>query len=160
MIAARTIGLIWRLIIAVPAVANEPTGASAGPAGFDMIGTWSGRNDTIGDVFGLRTRPRTGEITEQTDRRFRGYFSYDGGRVDFFGIVYPDDASFTWVSPQSKGTVHGRILSPERIAACYAEAGAEATAGCSDLTRLSRTPKREPRPEVPKPPMVAPWPKP
>ena len=142
------------------ASANEPAAATAGAAGFNMIGTWSGRNDTIGDVFGLRTRPRTVQITEQTDRRFRGYFTYDAGRVDFFGIVYPDDVSFTWVSPQSRGTVQGRILSRDRIAACYAEAGAEATAGCSDLTRTSATPVVEPRPETANPPKVAPSPKP
>ncbi|MDX2290309.1 MAG: hypothetical protein NW217_16010 [Hyphomicrobiaceae bacterium] len=102
-----------------------------------LIGTWSGQNNTIGNIFGLRSRPRTVEITEQTDRRFRGHFVYEGGRVDFFGIVFPDDVSFAWVSTSSKGSVQGRILAPDRIAACYVEGGAEATAGCSDLTRAA-----------------------
>lgn len=142
------------------AYAHETAAPAPAPVGLSMVGTWSGRNDTIGDLFGLRTRPRTVQITEQTDRRFRGYFIYDAGRVDFFGIVYPDDVSFTWVSPQSKGYVHGRVIAPDRIAACYAESGAEATAGCSDLTRTSNIPETLPRPAVAKPPMVAPWPKP
>ncbi|MDH4981360.1 hypothetical protein [Hyphomicrobium sp. D-2] len=112
--------------------------ASAGHALADvpnLVGTWSGKNDTIGDVFGLRSRDRTVHITEQTDRRFRGYFTYEDGRKDFFGIIFPDDVTFAWVSRTSKGEVHGRILAPDHIAACYVEGGAEATAGCSDLKR-------------------------
>jgi len=105
-----------------------------------LVGTWSGKNDTIGDIFGLRTRQRTVHITEQTDRRFRGYFTYEGGRKDFFGIVFPDDTSFAWVSPTSKGEVHGRILAADHIAACYVEGGDEATAGCSDLKRTDSKP--------------------
>jgi hypothetical protein len=98
------------------------------------------------------------QITEQTDRRFRGYFTYEGGRVDFFGIVFPDNGTFAWASPQSKSTVQGRILAAERIAACYVEGGAEATAGCSDLTRTSNTPERAPKPAIANPPVVPPWP--
>ncbi len=130
--------MILRSLAAVLAgllVALGCAGAAEGPAIPNLIGTWSGQNHTIGNVFGLRTRLRTVEITEQTDRRFRGHFVYEGGRVDFFGIVFPDDVSFAWVSPSSKGTVQGRILGPDHIAACYVEGGAEATAGCSDLTR-------------------------
>jgi hypothetical protein len=105
-----------------------------------LVGTWTGKTDSIGDVYGLRTRERTVHITEQTDRRFRGYFIYEAGRRDFFGIVFPDNVSFAWVSPASKGEVQGRILAPNHIAACYIEAGAEATAGCSDLTRTGKIP--------------------
>lgn len=111
--------------------------ADAGP---NMIGTWSGKTNTIGDIHGLRTRDRTVHITEQTDRRFRGYFVYEAGRKDFFGIVFPDNVSFAWVSPTSKGEVHGRILGPDHIAACYIEAGEQATAGCSDLARTDKKP--------------------
>jgi hypothetical protein len=106
----------------------------------NLVGTWSGKTDSIGDKFGLRTRERTVHITEQTDRRFRGYFEYEAGRKDFFGIVFPDNVSFAWVSTTSKGEVHGRILAPDHIAACYIEPGPEATAGCSDLTRSSEKP--------------------
>lgn len=106
----------------------------------NLVGTWDGNADTIGDIHGLRTRRRTIHITEQTDRRFRGYFTYDEGRRDFFGIIYPDNVTFTWVNPKSKGYNHGHIFGPDRISACYVEAGPEATAGCSDLKRTSTTP--------------------
>ena len=105
-----------------------------------LIGTWDGNADTIGDIYGLRSRRRTVHIFEQTDRRFRGYFTYDEGRRDFFGIIYPDNVTFTWVNPQSKGYNQGHIFSADHISACYVEAGPEATAGCSDLTRISTTP--------------------
>ena len=105
-----------------------------------LVGTWSGKTDSIGNIYGLRTRDRTVHITEQTDRRFRGYFVYEAGRKEFFGIVFPDNVSFAWVSPTSKGEVHGRILGPDHIAACYIEAGEQATAGCSDLKRTDEKP--------------------
>lgn len=105
-----------------------------------LVGTWTGKTDSIGDIYGLRTRPRTVHIVEQTDRRFRGYFSYEGGRRDFFGIVFPDNTSFAWTSTAAKGVTEGRILGADHIAACYVEAGAEATAGCSDLTRTDKKP--------------------
>lgn len=105
-----------------------------------VVGTWSGKTNSIGNVYGLRTRDRTVHITEQTDRRFRGYFVYEDGRKDFFGIVFPDNISFAWVSPASKGQVQGRILTPDHIAACYVESGENATAGCSDLTRTDKKP--------------------
>ncbi|RUO98178.1 MAG: hypothetical protein EKK30_13665 [Hyphomicrobium sp.] len=119
------------IVLACPAMADD------GPS---LIGTWTGKTNTIGDVHGLRTRDRTVHITEQTDRRFRGYFVYEDGRKDFFGIVFPDNVSFGWVSPASKGQVQGRILSADHIAACYLESGEQATAGCSDLMRTSAKP--------------------
>ncbi len=106
----------------------------------NLIGTWDGNADTIGDIHGLRSRRRTIHIVEQTDRRFRGYFVYDEGRRDFFGVIYPDNKTFTWVNPKSKGYNHGNILGPDRIGACYVEAGADATAGCSELTRVDPKP--------------------
>ena len=101
----------------------------------NFVGTWSGKTNSIGNVFGLRTRDRTVHITEQSDRRFRGYFDYEAGHKDFFGIIFPDNQTFSWVTTTSKGIVQGRILAPDHIAACYLEPGEEATAGCSDLTR-------------------------
>jgi hypothetical protein len=100
-----------------------------------LLGSWSGKNNTISDKKGLLTRERTVTITEQTDRRFRGHFIYADGRKDFFGVIYPDNVSFTWVASDSKGYNHGRILGPDRISACYVEPGEEATAGCADLAR-------------------------
>lgn len=102
----------------------------------NIVGTWIGENQTISDKKGYRDwGTKIIEITEQTDRRFRGQFSYEGGTVKFFGVIYPDNVSFTWVSPGSKGYNHGRILAADRMSACYVESGEEATAGCADLSR-------------------------
>lgn len=103
-----------------------------------LVGTWSGDNHTISDKKGLKTWKKTITITEQTDRRFRGHFVYSAGRKDFFGVVYPDNQTFTWVASDSKGYNHGKILAPDRIAACYVEPGEEATAGCAELVREAR----------------------
>ena len=116
---------------------NTSARADDGP---NLVGTWTGKTNSIGDKFGLRTRDRTVHITEQTDRRFRGYFEYEDGRKDFFGIVFPDDVTFSWVSTTSKGYVQGRLMGTDRMAACYVESGPEATAGCSDLVRTGAKP--------------------
>jgi hypothetical protein len=112
------------------AVAGEPEALP------NLVGTWAGENRTVSDkkgykVWGLKTV----EITEQQDRRFRGHFTYPEGVKHFFGVIYPDNTSFTWVASDSKGYNHGRILGPDRIGACYVESGAEATAGCAELVR-------------------------
>ncbi|MCH9807184.1 MAG: hypothetical protein K0U74_05570 [Alphaproteobacteria bacterium] len=112
-----------------------------------MVGTWQGENHTISDKKGLRTWKKTIHITEQTDRRFRGHFTYSAGTKKFFGVVYPDNVSFSWVASDSKGYNHGRILGPDRITACYVESWEEATAGCADLQRTSKKPLVEKAPE-------------
>lgn len=102
----------------------------------NLVGTWVGENRTVSDQKGYRDwGTKTVEITEQRDRRFRGHFTYAGGTKHFFGVIYPDDVTFTWVASDSKGYNHGRVLGPDRISACYVEAGEEATAGCADMTR-------------------------
>ena len=104
----------------------------------NLIGTWVGDNKTISDKKGMKTWKKTVQITEQTDRRFRGHFVYSAGRKDFFGVIYSDNTSFTWVASDSKGYNHGRILGTDHIAACYVEPGEEATAGCADLKREAK----------------------
>lgn len=102
----------------------------------NLVGTWVGENRTVSDKKGYQVwGTKTVEITEQQDRRFRGHFTYPAGTKSFFGVIYPDNISFTWVASDSKGYNHGRILGPDRIAACYVESGPDATAGCADLTR-------------------------
>lgn len=125
-------------VLPVLAIVALPDAVRAGDVIPNLVGTWEGDNNTISDKKGMKTWKKTVEITEQTDRRFRGHFVYSDGRKDFFGVIYPDNASFSWVSTDSKGYNHGRILGPDRIAACYVESGAEATAGCADLTRLPK----------------------
>ncbi len=112
-------------------VAAEPQGDVP-----NLVGTWSGENHTISDKKGLKTWKKTIQITSQTDRRFRGYFDYSAGRKEFFGVVYPDNVSFSWVASDSRGYNHGRLLDGgNRMAACYVESGLDATAGCADLVR-------------------------
>ena len=95
-----------------------------------------GENRTVSDKKGfLVWGEKTVEITEQQDRRFRGHFTYAGGTKNFFGIIYPDNTSFTWVASDSHGYNNGRILDPDHIGACYVESGADATAGCAVLER-------------------------
>jgi len=101
-----------------------------------LLGTWGGENNTVSEKKGYKTRKKTIHITEQKDRRFKGHFTYSGGRVDFFGVVYPDNKSFTWVSPGSRGFNHGRILTKEKISACFVEAGIDATAGCATMQKI------------------------
>lgn len=104
----------------------------------NLVGTWSGDNLTISDKKGLNTWKKTITITEQTDRRFRGHFMYSAGRKDFFGVIYPDNQTFTWVASDSKGYNHGKVLAADRIAACYVEPGEEATAGCAELVKQAQ----------------------
>ena len=102
----------------------------------NLVGTWVGENRTISDKKGYRDwGTKTVQITEQRDRRFRGHFTYAEGTKNFFGILYPDNETFTWVASDSKGYNHGRVLGPDRISACYIESGEDATAGCADMSR-------------------------
>ncbi len=102
----------------------------------NLIGVWSGKNVTVSDSKGYKEwDKKTIQITEQKDRRFRGTFTYADGTKNFFGVLYPDNISFTWVSTPSKGFVQGRILSDNTIGACYVEAYEQATAGCATLER-------------------------
>ncbi len=101
----------------------------------NLIGTWDGENKTISEKKGYKTRNKTIHITEQKDRRFKGHVTYSGRKFNFLGVIYPDNQSFTWVSKGSRGYNHGRILSKEKIAACYVEAGIDATAGCATLKK-------------------------
>jgi hypothetical protein len=102
----------------------------------NIVGTWSGVNLTVSDEKGYKTWDnKTITITEQQDRRFRGTFTYADGTKNFFGVIYPDNKTFTWVSTQSKGFVHGQILGDLSIGACYVETYEHATAGCATLLK-------------------------
>jgi len=101
----------------------------------NLIGIWSGPNNTISETKGYKTRKKTIEITEQKGRRFRGQFNYAGDIKNFFGVIYPDNISFTWVSTNSNGYNFGRIHDKDHISACFIEAGKKASAGCAELKR-------------------------
>jgi len=102
----------------------------------NIMGTWKGQNLTVSDLKGYKTWDnKVVTITEQQDRRFRGTFSYPDGTKNFFGVIYPDNQSFTWVSTNSHGFNHGRILGKDKIGACYVETWDQATVGCATLER-------------------------
>ncbi len=104
----------------------------------NMIGTWKGENRTVSDLKGYKVwGEKVVKITEQKDRRFRGTFTYPDGTKNFFGVIYPDNQTFTWVASNSKGFNHGKILGDNQIGACYVEPWEQATVGCATLTRTS-----------------------
>ena len=102
----------------------------------NLVGRWSGENVTLSDLTGYKiSREKVLHITEHKDRRFRGTFTYPDGIKNFSGVIYPDNISFTWVSTNSRGFNHGRILGENKIGACYVEAWEQATVGCATLVR-------------------------
>ena len=101
----------------------------------NIVGTWIGENKTISEQRGFRTWEKKVEIIEQKGRRFKGTFSYTDGTKNFFGVIHPDNLTITWVASNSRGYNLGKLLSKNRLSACYVESGIDATAGCADLTR-------------------------
>ncbi len=102
----------------------------------NLVGTWKGENRTVSDLKGYKVwGEKVVKITEQTDRRFRGTFTYPDGTKNFFGVIYPDNQTFTWVASNSKGFNHGKILGKNKIGACYVEPWEQASAGCATLSR-------------------------
>ncbi|MEQ1529291.1 MAG: hypothetical protein ABL925_08240 [Methylococcales bacterium] len=101
----------------------------------NLIGTWTGENKTYSEKKGYSSWNKTIEISEQKGRIFKGKFSYSDGTKQFFGVIYPDNTSFTWVAVDSKGYNQGRIHGKNNISACYTESGADATVGCVELTK-------------------------
>ena len=101
----------------------------------NIVGTWIGENKTVSELRGFRTWEKKVEIIEQKGRRFKGTFSYTDGTKNFFGIIHPDNLTITWVASNSRGYNIGKLLTKNRLSACYVESGIDATAGCADLTR-------------------------
>ncbi len=134
--------LLWCLVIinsiaiACIVYSNRPEKVDRDQQIPNLVGSWSGENVTLSDQKGYKIGGnKVVHITEQKDRRFRGTFTYPEGTKNFSGIIYPDNVSFTWVSNNSRGFNHGRILGENRIGACYVEAWEQATVGCATLTR-------------------------
>ena len=101
----------------------------------NIVGTWIGENKTVSELRGFRTWEKKVEIIEQKGRRFKGTFSYTDGTKNFFGVIHPDNLTITWVASNSRGYNIGKLLTKNRLSACYVESGIDATAGCADLTR-------------------------
>ena len=101
----------------------------------NLVGTWVGVNNTLSEQRGYRSWEKKVEIIEQKDRRFKGTFSYTDGTKNFFGVIHPDNVTITWVASNSRGYSLGKLLTKNRLSACYVESGIDATAGCADLIR-------------------------
>ena len=101
----------------------------------NIVGTWIGENKTLSEQRGFRTWEKKVEIIEQKGRRFKGTFSYTDGTKNFFGVIHPDNTTITWVASNSRGYNLGKLLTKDRLSACYVESGIDATAGCADLIR-------------------------
>ena len=101
----------------------------------NLIGNWIGSNDTFSELKGMKSWEKKVNIFEQTDRRFKGKFTYSGGTKNFYGIIHPDNTTITWVASDSRGYNIGKIMGENKISACYIESGIDATVGCAELMR-------------------------
>ena len=102
----------------------------------NIIGTWKGINKSYSEEKGYRTWKKKITITEQNERIFKGNFTYADGEKNFLGTIRSNNRNFYWVSPESKGYIHGEILNINKIEVCYTEAYRGAAVGCSILKRL------------------------
>ena len=102
----------------------------------NIIGTWKGINKSYSEEKGYRTWEKKITITEQNERIFKGNFTYADGEKNFLGTIRSNNRNFYWVSPESKGYIHGEILNINKIEVCYTEAYRGAAVGCSILKRL------------------------
>ena len=69
---------------------------------------------------------------------FKGNFKYADGERNFLGTIRQNNRTFYWVSPESKGYIHGEILNNNTIEVCYTEAYKGAAVGCSILKRIKK----------------------
>ena len=103
---------------------------------FNLIGKWKGINKSYSIEKGYRIWEKEITIFEQNEKIFKGNFKYSGGERNFLGSIRSNNKIFYWVSPKSKGYIHGEILGKNTIEVCYIEAYEEAAVGCSILKRL------------------------
>tara|TARA_B100000427_G_scaffold174482_1_gene145003 strand:- start:611 stop:1018 length:408 start_codon:yes stop_codon:yes gene_type:complete len=105
---------------------------------FNLIGTWEGINKSYSVEKGYRTWEKKITIFEQKERLFKGYFKYADGEKNFLGTIRSNNRNFYWVSPESKGYIHGEILNNNTIEVCYTESYKGAAIGCSILKKIRK----------------------
>ena len=103
-----------------------------------LIGVWKGVNKSYSTEKGYRTWKKKITIFEQNERIFKGSFKYADGETNFLGTIRQNNRNFYWVSPESKGYIHGEILNNNTIEVCYTEAYKGAAVGCSILKRIKQ----------------------
>ena len=104
----------------------------------NLIGDWEGLNKSYSLEKGYRTWNKKIKIFEQNERIFKGNFKYADGEKNFLGTIRQNNRNFYWVSPESKGYIHGEILNNNTIEVCYTEAYKGAAVGCSILKRIKQ----------------------
>ena len=104
----------------------------------NLIGDWEGLNKSYSIEKGYRTWNKKITIFEQNERIFKGNFKYTDGETNFLGTIRQNNRNFYWVSPESKGYIHGEILNNNTIEVCYTEAYKGAAVGCSILKRIKQ----------------------
>ncbi|MBC50406.1 MAG: hypothetical protein CMI93_02450 [Pelagibacteraceae bacterium] len=104
----------------------------------NLIGIWEGINKSYSTEKGYRTWKKKIRIFEQKERIFKGNFTYADGEKNFLGTIRKNNKNFYWVSPESKGYIHGEILNINTIEICYTEAYKGAAVGCSILKRQKK----------------------
>ena len=104
----------------------------------NLVGDWEGLNKSYSMEKGYRTWNKKITIFEQNERIFKGNFKYADGETNFLGTIRQNNSNFYWVSPESKGYIHGEILNNNTIEVCYTEAYKGAAVGCSILKRIKQ----------------------
>ena len=104
----------------------------------NLTGIWKGINKSYSTEKGYRTWKKKITIFEQNERTFKGNFTYADGEKNFLGTIRKNNKNFYWVSPESKGYIHGEILNINTIEICYTEAYKGAAVGCSILKRQKK----------------------
>ena len=104
----------------------------------NLIGDWEGLNKSYSIEKGYRTWNKKITIFEQNERIFKGNFKYADGETNFLGTIRQNNKNFYWVSPESKGFIHGEIINNNTIEVCYTEAYKGAAVGCSILKRIKQ----------------------
>ena len=104
----------------------------------NLIGIWEGINKSYSTEKGYRTWKKKITIFEQNQRIFKGNFKYAGGEKNFLGTIRQNNKTFYWVSPESKGYIHGEIINNNTIEVCYTEAHKGAAVGCAILKKIKK----------------------
>ena len=102
----------------------------------NLVGSWEGVNRSFSTEKGYRTWKKKIIIFEQNERIFKGNFTYADGERNFIGVIRSNNKIFYWVSPESKGYIHGEIINKNTIEVCYIEAHKGAAVGCSILKKI------------------------
>jgi hypothetical protein len=134
-------GFAW--IVLLGCLVGTPALADAGgyPA---MVGAWKGSSETV--VLGDHEHHQAGTqeprlsslaftltVQGQDGRRFWGTVESAHFKESLLAVFRTDAVNL--LGADSSGTIEGRLLGPDLLELCYAEAGATIVASCTLLSR-------------------------